>query len=331
MAPIDVQELNDKWPTLCDPTLSFRRDDLIRGISSLGDVFAGVTAFEATPLIPCTVIFLPVLVGLLIVTLCCCAFCRRRHAYIKLEDNLATAHSPIREPARQAAASQPMPWIMPSVPRLDSASAATAPAPTVLAVSNSKRDSHREKQTHSGHLSVKPALPLFDPLLDAKERVVGYRTFILPLPSLRTLRGRVKGAVAEGLDGLKRSVTPRKADLPRMPGSNAYPYAASMFKLDGAPEPDEPDSARSGGSTFRQNSARWRAAYDRELIDDSDHLERIKSTRGRTPTKGGAKKQKPPGSTTAGSASGGNLLMNRDNAPASVSSQSKSIVNRGTV
>ena len=304
MAPIDLQQLEALAdnPTVCDGKLSLSEEELFRGISSIRDLLTGVTSFETMTLLPCSLVLLLVVVVLTLVSLCCCVLCRRRHAYIKLEDDQATPGSPQKEPLQRAAAPQPFPWSMPFVPRLESVPANSPPTKAISA-SSAKSDSHQQKQPHSGHLSVKPPLPAFDPLLDAKERVVGYRTFMLPLPSLRSPLRRVKGAVADGLSGLKRTVTPRKAEPPQMPGSNAYPYAATILKLDGAPEPDDPDSARSGGSTFRQSSARWRA-YDREVIDDSAHLERIKSARGRTPTSSGAKKKKPTPGPNASSTSG---------------------------
>ena len=97
-----------------------------------------------------------------------------------------------------------------------------------------------------------------------------YRTYISPLPSLRNyIKKQVKGGVASAT-AIISSARKVKTASPTLPGYNDYPMAAKLFSLPGAPDDDVPlDSARSGQSTFRQNSARWRST-PRPTIDNSE-------------------------------------------------------------
>ena len=135
---------------------------------------------------------------------------------------------------------------------------------------------HFDSDARSGHMSIKDALPEFERGV-TKEGKPLVRTNITPLPSLRSYIKK-KGKMA--IDVLSNRT--RASSPPQLPGTNDYPMAAVLFRLQGAPETgeDAPDSARSGQSTFRQNSARWRTP--RSHIDNAPHNDRIKLVRGRT-------------------------------------------------
>lgn len=343
-------------PYVCDANYDWSQSDsaaVHESIEKVRKAFVGDEPLEHLPLLPCTIALVPILVVVSLLPMCCFALCcRRRHAYIKLVEDMEAPATPPRPTVPRLGASPPSsrrlartgpanvaetpssiiatPGSVISGAAADDLSdfgtpVATPPSKANALVSMSPTPGSaggsrgggllsRGKGTGTrsptrrlglgspsssslgklvmrgspsspepvgvpGHLAIKPGLPDFDKEV-SKEGKPLVRTHISPLPSLRGLFVKKKGKNAVGLFSSRKGRT--SSSSPTLPGTNDYPMAAVLMRLLGAPETgdDAPDSARSGQSTFRQNSARWRTP--RGHIDNTEHKERIIKARGKT-------------------------------------------------
>ena len=74
-------------PYVCDASSSSVSEEIVRAsVAKLQKAFAGDAPLEHLPLLPCTVVLVPLLIFLSLFPICCAALCRRRHAYIRLDD-----------------------------------------------------------------------------------------------------------------------------------------------------------------------------------------------------------------------------------------------------